>query len=128
MRTILNVYKNYFNFNGKSTRMDYNIFMIFSLIVWTLLFMFDTTSGFFMEYDVAGNFVVDDMTVRYGYTSIAFFIISLIPWVSLSIRRLRDAGLSPYWIILFLVPVAQLVAYIMCIFAPSNRRRHPVTA
>ncbi|WP_336923131.1 DUF805 domain-containing protein [Aquipuribacter sp. SD81] len=42
----------------------------------------------------------------------------LVPTVAVTARRLRDAGLSPWWQLLVLVPFGAVVVLTMCAFRP----------
>lgn len=47
-------------------------------------------------------------------------IVVLVPWVTAGVRRLRDAGQSPWWLLLLLVPVGGPVALLFLLVMPSQ--------
>jgi uncharacterized membrane protein YhaH (DUF805 family) len=93
-------WKNYFNFTDTSTRSEYwwvtfiNTFMFLILIVaFGGLGSFQGAKGF-----TTGAIIGLVIYIVYG-------ILSLIPTISLTVRRYRDAGVNPWWLILtWLVP------------------------
>ncbi|TBR11082.1 MAG: DUF805 domain-containing protein [Lysobacter sp.] len=51
----------------------------------------------------------------------------LVPWVAACTRRLRDAGLSPWWQLISLAPVGGILVLLYLLTYPS-RAREPVGA
>jgi uncharacterized membrane protein YhaH (DUF805 family)/DNA-binding XRE family transcriptional regulator len=47
-------------------------------------------------------------------------IVVLLPWISACTRRLRDAGLSPWWQLISLVPVAGILVLLYLLTYPSR--------
>lgn len=47
-------------------------------------------------------------------------LIVLLPWVAACTRRLRDAGLSPWWQLVSLAPVAGIVVLLYLLSYPSK--------
>lgn len=54
-------------------------------------------------------------------------LLVFLPWVSACTRRLRDAGLSPWWQLISLVPVAGIPVLLYLLALPS-RPSHRITA
>ena len=48
----------------------------------------------------------------------------LLPWVAACTRRLRDAGLSPWWQLISLAPVAGIVVLLYLLTFPSKSEAH----
>lgn len=88
-----------FDFQTKSSRREFLSFLFFSALI---LFMAPSDVGIFI------------------------FILLLIPFQSLQIRRLRDAGMSCWLILLQLLPVAGLFYYLF-LLSPSagNNNKTP---
>ena len=106
--------KHFADFKGRATRKQFWLFTLFDFIVWCLL-------GFvFSFFGQIGN-------ILYFVCVVAL----LIPFMSIGCRRLRDAGFSPWWILLGVLPlvlaflfgwllgIGSLVLLIMCLF-PSK--------
>jgi transcriptional regulator with XRE-family HTH domain len=50
-------------------------------------------------------------------------VLVLVPWLAVGARRLRDAGESPWWLLMLLVPVGGLVAVGVLAAMPSKEQR-----
>jgi transcriptional regulator with XRE-family HTH domain len=46
--------------------------------------------------------------------------VALLPWLAVAVRRLRDAGQSPWWLLMLLVPIAGLVVAAILLALPSK--------
>ena len=106
--------------NGKITRLKFLISHI-SILLISALFVFlpslisaisaentDSTSNF--EIFTAGCFVI----------AVAFCLYSTF---CISIKRIRDIGLSPWFVLLLLVPLVGLIAYLFLLFYPRLKTK-----
>ena len=83
--------KHYFDFSGEATRTQYWLFVLYACIILACIYMFN-----------APNYVED-----------IFLLLLAIPSLAISVRRIRDIGLSGWWILIYLVPfVGGLVFFI----------------
>ena len=58
------------------------------------------------------------------WATVAVGVVALVPWVAAGVRRLRDAGESPWWILLMLVPFGFVpVGFIMAMPTKDGRDR-----
>lgn len=89
-------FRNYFNFSGTATRPEYWYFQLF-FVLGGLLFI-----SFFLEF-----------LWIWG-------LITIIPAVSLTVRRFREAGI--HWVLAFLlfVPFGQLAVYVLAAMPPKR--------
>lgn len=98
---VLLFFRNYANFRGRSTRREY----------W-FMFLVNAIYTFFMEIWVfeallhmplLGKTQDIVLILKAIWLPIAVAAViglaTLIPWISLSIRRLRDADISPWWLL-----------------------------
>jgi uncharacterized membrane protein YhaH (DUF805 family) len=90
--------KNYVNFRGRATRPEYWWFVLFAFLVSLVASVIDAVIGL----DLVGNLA-----------SIAL----LLPQLGLLFRRFRDAGVSPTWLLTYLIP---LVATVYVVFANAE--------
>jgi uncharacterized membrane protein YhaH (DUF805 family) len=97
---VANMYRYYGTFTGRSSRSEYWYIWLFSVILFVpflLLTIANETLG----------------AVVFGIYAFGTFI----PSVALTVRRIRDVGISPYMIFLSLIPfVGGLLVTIICIF------------
>ncbi len=101
---IKSAFVHYFDFKGRSTRAEFWYFMAFVIGMLSLLpfidgLLFDTRPPpetgpwYFLGYNVA-----------HGPLSALFGAIVLIPWLSVSTRRLHDVGRPGWWIFFGFIP------------------------
>ena len=97
-------WKSSFDFKGRTRRADFwlaifaNTIALFAFVVAGLLFVM-----------LVGDFA----TVAPFAIVVAYFIVTIVPSISIQVRRLRDAGFSPWFLLLTLVPYVGLVLFIM---------------
>lgn len=91
--------RNYSNFSHTSSRYEYWCFFLFTLITLAL------------------------SKVIHEKIYMICFLILLLPLVAVGTRRLNDAGLSPWWQLLLLVPFGQIPVFIMYAMK-SNKTAH----
>ena len=99
----LNCWKQYFNIKGRTNRKDFFGFVILDLILFVTLVL------------LAINFEVDNCEIDFlifyycteiGYTALGlYFLVGICPRVSIYIRRIRDTGRDPNWILWCIFPV-----------------------
>ena len=95
---ISNFYRHQATFRGRSSRSEWGYVLLFILMV--------TVSAI-----IVSLVLPDTGFVLYGL----FFLASILPSFSLTVRRLRDAGHSPYWLFITLVPfLGAIVLIVLC--------------
>lgn len=87
--------QNYCNFNGRSSRSEYWWFTLF-------MAMINFGLGFILGIFGAGQSGINFIT---GIVGLAF----LLPSIGLCVRRLHDTGHSGWWILLAVVPLANIL-------------------
>ena len=92
-----------------------------NVIIITILTVFCVLIPFFSNVDLSDPALLNNQTelqkiiITYAWPLILFSLIELIPQLSLQIRRLRDAGFHPAWVLLSyigLVPVLAIFSLI----------------
>lgn len=89
-------YRRYFDFQGRSDRKEFWLYVAFYLIVSAVLTVIDQTAF--------PNVLGEDGQAVQPLTAI-FGLISLIPNISVSVRRLHDTGRSGWWYLLWFIPI-----------------------
>ncbi len=56
-----------------------------------------------------------------GLVMLVFSLLMFYISVVITIKRLRDAGLSPWFVVLYFVPFANLLLFIYLLIAPSKQ-------
>ena len=117
-------FKNYGNFNGRSRRSE---FWYFHLFICVVLF------GFYIILFILANIFDEQkkakdaaMLVGFG-AAIVFLLVILIQLITLSVRRLHDAGISGYvYLVIFLPFIGILILiYLFCIDSKANNNYGP---
>ncbi|MBP5429550.1 MAG: DUF805 domain-containing protein [Elusimicrobiaceae bacterium] len=93
----------YLDFAGKATRTQYWLWVLFSFLVFLVL---SIVLGFFGK--------VGDVT--YFICQLAV----LLPAIAIGARRLRDAGFSPWWLLLALTGIGCIVLLVFFLL-PSKK-------
>ena len=85
--------KKYAVFSGRSRRMEYWYFVLFVIIISTVLNIIDGLIGAY------------DRTAGVGLLSSIFSLAILIPSIAVTVRRLHDTDRSGWWVLISLVPL-----------------------
>tara|TARA_B100000131_G_scaffold249724_1_gene243039 strand:+ start:393 stop:941 length:549 start_codon:yes stop_codon:yes gene_type:complete len=116
-------WKKSFDFKGTIKRRDFWItqgWLFFHAILLVIL-------GIVLSVDITG-FGFSSIEIR-PYILIpiyAFSVVSLIPSISIQVRRLRDAARNPLWILLGFIPFGAIVPFIFYL-SPSKKQKLPMT-
>ena len=109
-------YSRYFDFGGRSTRAEYWWYQLYSYIVsivMTLSFLIGAIAG------IGALFGDDDMTIAAIIGLLLFLLcfliilLSIIPAIAITIRRLHDSGKSSLLVWLLFVPLVNIVAGVL---------------
>ena len=91
-------FSKYFDFSGRTSRKDF-------WLTWLLLFLLTIVIG-----------VITAVVPVLGFVTWIWSLIILIPSLAMGARRLRDAGFSPWWLLLLLIGIGALILIILWIF------------
>ena len=111
---------NYYNFSGRARRKEYWMFMLFHyLIVFTLVMVFALIAEINAteyEYD---SFSFGSVTI------IVYLLVTLIPCIAVTVRRLHDTGKSGWLYLLNLIPyIGRFIILIFtCIEGDKNQNK-----
>ena len=91
-------FSKYFDFSGRTSRKDF-------WLTWLLLFLLTIVIG-----------VITAVVPVLGFVTWIWSLIILIPSLAMGARRLRDAGVSPWLLLLLLIGIGALILIILWIF------------
>jgi len=104
MNWMLLPYARYFDFAGRSRRMEYWMFQLFIVLVYAALMVAILMSG--------GGVEVGEAEAAPGPLVLMIFVVAsiwaiatVIPTFALTIRRLHDTNRSGFWILIGFVPI-----------------------
>ena len=92
MNWYLDAWKNYINFQGRSRRKAYWMFVLFNIIAAVLAGVLDGLLGLGGE-------------SGYGPISGLYSLAVFLPGLALAVRRLHDTGRTGWWMLIGLIPV-----------------------
>ena len=94
MKWFIKCFKQYFDFKGRARRKEYWYFTLFCFIFSSLVELVGSILGM-----MVGSYIL------HSILSLIFCIITFIPSISVSVRRLHDIGRRGWWLLLCLVPI-----------------------
>ncbi|MGD1894972.1 MAG: DUF805 domain-containing protein [Cyclobacteriaceae bacterium] len=104
MKYYFDAFRNYANFSGRSRRSAYWYFTLFHLLAVVLLTFTDIALGMSAE--------------GYGVLTTLYILGTIIPSLSLTVRRLHDTGRSGWYILIGLIPI--IGSIILFVFYVEN--------
>ena len=104
MNWMLLPYARYFDFAGRSRRMEYWMFQLFIVLVYAALMIAVLLSGGGMDIGGAEAAPGPLVLMMFFVTSI-WAIATVIPTFALTIRRLHDTNRSGFWILIGFIPI-----------------------
>lgn len=97
MNWYLKAFKNYFNFTGRSRRKEFWLFILFHyLFIFLITFLV-----FFLTRDLYES---DETNYVYVVIICTYLLLTLIPSIAITVRRLHDSGKSGWWLLLNFIP------------------------
>ncbi len=95
--------RRYAEFTGRSRRMEFWMFTLFTMLVGlAIAALFGTNEMSRMQY---GFMLGTNLTGIGGMISGLFNLVSLIPSIAVSVRRLHDIDRSGWWLLLIFLPI-----------------------
>lgn len=116
-------YDRYFDFSGRSSRMEYWMFTLFGSMVAFIGLALFFTMGFDRTTEEANFF-----GWFLGVAAIMWIVFSIIPSISVTVRRLHDSGLSGWFYFISIIPyVGGLILLIFMVLGstPGDNKYGP---
>ncbi|MBL0691334.1 MAG: DUF805 domain-containing protein [SAR324 cluster bacterium] len=126
INSYINSWRNYFSFQGRASRTEYWTFnLINAFIMLFIIFMLTPGDG---ANAVIDNTFEDNSTylnesiLNYSDNNFyrGFFIISLIPSITLTIRRLHDSNKSGWLVLIYFMPFIGWLIVLAMMLLPST--------
>lgn len=103
-------YRNYFNFSGVAGRAEYWWFFLWYMLLWIVAALLVATSVVLKTQNPPGSLALTVIAGLFGLAGLA----TIIPGLSVQVRRLHDAGHSGWWVgVLLLLYALRLVLHAM---------------
>jgi uncharacterized membrane protein YhaH (DUF805 family) len=125
INVVKHVFRNYATFGGRASRNEFWIFQLFQVLlalVYVLLVVVLVTTGAAGSVGVAessattaGVFAIMTSGATIVLTFVYFFvaIATIVPTIAVTARRLHDANISAWWLLIMLAPFGSLALLIM---------------
>lgn len=97
----ISAFSNWLNFTGRACRSEYWYFFLSIALITIVLTFLETSLGLY-SYEI-----------EMGPLTFLFTLIVIIPWISVTSRRLQDRGLSGWWQLLYLTFIFTFVILIL---------------
>ena len=93
MKYYIKAFNNFSNFNGRARRKEYWMYLLFNLIFALVAIILDNVFGLAFE------------SIGYGVIYLLYSLITFIPSLSVSVRRLHDKSKSGWYLLLAIIPI-----------------------
>lgn len=114
---IRNAYSHYATFRGRATRSEFWKFALFTVIVMVVLYLpLIVTGGITGEPGGGVSLLVTVSLLAAGI----FMLVSLLPYLSVLVRRLHDTDRSGWWYWIVLVPFVGGVILLVLLALPTT--------
>jgi len=107
-------WQNYVNFSDRTTRRGYWMAVLFIFIATIIAAIVSSLIPIGPVIDLGMG-----VEMQFGIVYILWYISVMIPALSMSIRRLRDAGMHWAWIFINVIPGIGQLAYLIFLCRPS---------
>ena len=106
MEYYIDAFRNYVNFNGRATRTQFWMFVLFNVIANVVL----TVVAFILPF--------------LAFLGTVYQLAVLLPQIAICTRRLHDTGRSGWWQLLVLIPfVGAIIVFIFCLLPSTGPNR-----
>lgn len=116
MNWYIKVLKQYVDFDGRARRKEFWMFFLFNIIFLALALILDNLLGITFTMDSFSG----EQAVFYGYIYMAYSLFTLIPNLSVTVRRLHDTGHSGWMILIGLIPLIGGIWLLVLYFTNSK--------
>lgn len=112
MNWYLEVLRKYAQFDGRSRRKEYWLFVLVNMVVSFLLTFIDRFTGTF------------DPDIGLGLLSGIYALAVFIPAIAVACRRLHDTGRTAWWLLILLVPLIGWVVLVVFFVQDSQEEEN----
>lgn len=117
MDLLLRPWRHYADFQGRSRRSEYWLFVLQTIVVAFILMSF---IGFGTFFDPTGAGLLGLSGGALGVLTV-FWLATIIPSLAVGVRRLHDAGLSGWLMLIGLIPyLGGLILLVLVLLPPNN--------
>ncbi len=100
--------KKYAVFNGRASRKEYWMFLLFNIIFSIIAIILDSIFGITIK------------EIGYGPIYILFILAMFLPALAISVRRLHDIGKSGWMYLIIFIPIIGVIWFLILMVTDSN--------
>lgn len=104
IEAVQTAFAKYFDFTGRASRAEFWYFIIFALVAGNLITVLEGVLLHAGDLPEAGPLFAVGISIFLGPIASTFAALMLVPWLSVSVRRLHDIGRSGFWIYFGFIP------------------------
>ena len=132
---VRSTYKNYANFLGTTSRSEYWLFILYTLMVTAVLslialaiIIFGSLGAVLLGANQGSSAAVGGVSASLIFLFIVvgifglWLLASIIPYVSSTVRRVRDAGLSGLFVLVIFIPAVGNIILFILTMLPSRTK------
>jgi len=105
--------KNYALFKGRANRSEYCFFMLYWAIGYFLVIAIENSMGLnnidFSNYSFSKYIPLLQYSKKVGHLTLLYRPITILPSLSIAVRRLHDRNINGWWSLLFITPLGLLI-------------------
>lgn len=119
-------FKRFGDFNGRSRRSEYWKAVVINLVMMIALFLLAYVIGAGIQLVSGESFYEPHLNIA-GLSAMGLFCVAaIIPYISITVRRMHDVGINGLWLLLALVPiVGQLLSLGLIILYCAEGKPEP---
>ncbi len=106
------VFKKYFVFKGRSSKLEYTMFNMLNIMILAMLLIIDFSISLLVP------------ALPYGILTAIYLLVLVIPFGSATIRRMHDAGKGRWQLVFLLIPVIGIIWLIDLIISDGEPYRN----
>ncbi len=110
MKYYIKALLNFSNFHGRSTSREFWYFCLFNLLLQIITFIIDI--AFKLSFSI--------LFYSIGVTSFLYTLITIIPGLAISVRRMHDIGKSGWFLFLPIIPIVGAI-WLLILFCSNSQ-------
>lgn len=119
IEAVSSVFAGYFRFSGRAPRSEFWWFFLFEMIAISVLVFVDVRMAMGV-YAATGSEAAVMAISPFDFMVVYYFVLSFVPRMAVTVRRLHDVGLSGWFYLLYFVPVVGGLVVFFLTLLPSE--------
>jgi uncharacterized membrane protein YhaH (DUF805 family) len=108
---------NYANFQGRATRKEYWMFLLFNILFAVAAMIVDNMLG--SVFTIGSGY--DEVSLGYGWVYLIYGLVLLMPSWAVTVRRLHDTDRTGWWILFMIIPLIGVIVFTIFLCTDSTQ-------